>query len=144
MLITDIIDAICHDSRPDAEVLDLVRSISATQDLSLLLDEYNWDDGFNVPTAIALHHCADLGIALQLYWLGDAYSWYESEERPDQYNLQHWNFSQLISQRILSGCYPLGSVTFEPGFSRVEIYEFKKQNLPEVFYTPVKGRASGA
>jgi hypothetical protein len=73
MQITDLIHAVCYDPAiSDAARIDVVNGVTTPEDLALILDEYNWDDGFEIPTAIALHPNADLAVAIKLYWLGDA------------------------------------------------------------------------
>jgi len=86
---------------------------------------------------IADHTECDLAIAVKLYWLADADYWYESDEEVDEYNKSHYEFSRLITERLLSGYYKTGKLSHSEGFDRVQIYKFKKQGYPEILFTPV-------
>jgi hypothetical protein len=139
MEITEKIKQLCYESESLSEMMDLIESMDTPEELYLLLDHYNWDDGLEVPTAIALNENADLAIAIKLYWLASADYWHNSEVKPDTHNQQHYDFCKLISQNIISGKYQVGKISHDEKFNRVQIYKFQKQNLPEVFYTPVVG-----
>jgi len=139
---TEIIDAICYDPET-VDRVELVGRITTADGLMLLLDAYNWNDGYDVPTAIALHPAADLAVALNLYWLASADEWFGNPEPPEEeYELQNFAFGRMMTERILSGCYSVGTTSYDPGFNRVALYHLRKGNFPEVLYTPVVGKAT--
>ena len=135
-----IIEMICYELDDHDEAIALVKKPDSSASLYELLNHYNWDDGFGVPFAVADHSCCELAIAQKLYWLAAADYWYESEEEVNIYNKEHFSFSQLISQRLLSGYYKLGSMSHTEEFNRVQLYKFKKQGFPDVFYQPIVGK----
>jgi len=55
---------------PDVKIAR-VAEVETTSELQYLANYYNWDDGFDLPTAIANHPRCDLGTALSLFWLDD-------------------------------------------------------------------------
>lgn len=129
------------------EVDDLqerLRSVASfgPEELEYCLDIYNWDDGFAIPAAIAQHPACDQALALQLFWLAEGLSWYTRESEPEPWH-QEWDaFCRMITEGILSGRYPLGDLSFDPGLTRVEQYQLRKTDIPEVLYLPVVGKRS--
>jgi len=107
------------------------------EELDYFLDLYNWDDGFEVPTAIAAHPDCDQALALRLFWLADGLTWYTREAPPGPYQQDWAAFCQMISEGLLSDRFPRGSLSFDPGLSRVASYRLRKADVPEVLYQPV-------
>jgi len=140
MNISDIIKKVCFELEDINECIPFVKLIDTSHDLHLFLDHYNWDDGFVIPTLIANHPKCEMATAQKLYWLASADYWFESDEKVSEYNIEHYNFSKLISNRLLEGYYNLGTQSNLVTFNRVQCFKFKKQGFPEVFYTPVIGK----
>ena len=44
-------------------------------DLEKLLDEYNWDDGFEIPKEILSNPYCDLALALKIFYLADGFAY---------------------------------------------------------------------
>ncbi len=131
------IHRIAYECDDTAQAVAIVNSIAASETLYELLDHYNWDDGFAVPTAIADHPACDLAIALRLYWLAASDYWHDPEAEVNEYNLDNFNFSKMIEERILSGAYKVGALSHSENFNRVAIHGFRKRGLPAVLYEPV-------
>ena len=100
---------------------------------------YNWDDGLSFPTRIADHPNCDLAVALELFWLANADAVYLGDSSETSYNADWYAFSQTLASRILTNHYPVGSGSFELPLTRVQVYNFRKRGLPDVFLTDVIG-----
>lgn len=48
-------------------------------DLKNKLDEYNWDDGFEVPRTILADPDCDLALALEIFYLAGGYEYLENQ-----------------------------------------------------------------
>ncbi len=48
----------------------------AYNDLKELLNQYNWDDGFEIPKEILKNRNCDLALALEIFYLADGYNPY--------------------------------------------------------------------
>lgn len=131
------IQKICYETEDMHARIKLIEEISSSAKLYELLDHYNWNDGFVIPTAIADHPLCDLAIAQRLYWLASADDWYESNIEVTNYNSSHYDFSKLISERLLSDYYKKSGLTHTENFTKVQLYKFRKKGLPGVFYEPV-------
>ena len=134
------INKICYEIDDINESIKIILAMNSPEELYALLGCYNWDDGLIVPTVIANHKCCELAIAIRLYWLASADYWFESEVEVNEYNKEHNIFCKLISEKILSGDYIVGNLSHSENFDKVQLYKFKKQGLPEVFYTSVVGK----
>ena len=111
------------------------------EELLYLVNAYNWDDGFEVPTAIATHPKCCRAIALKLFWAASGPSWYESERNSEpmpNWKKEWYAFCRLVTDGILSGSYALGTLNFDPELDRIELYKIRKAGvLPEALYMPV-------
>lgn len=100
--------------------------------------EYNWDDGFAFPKAIADHPNCDLSVALALFWWADAISVLLGEALEREYNTEWRSFYKELTQRLLDGHYVRGSVAFEVPLSKTQIFKYRKRGVPELFLTNFK------
>jgi hypothetical protein len=103
--------------------------------LSKMAMDYNWDDGFAFPQAIADHPNCDLAVALELFWLADAISVYIGETIEHERNSEWRSFSTVLAQRLLVGHYARGSVAFTIPLSKTLIYKYRQCGVPELFLT---------
>ncbi|WP_082576284.1 DUF4274 domain-containing protein [Lysobacter sp. Root604] len=94
--------------------------------------DYNWDDGFAFPQAIADHPNCDLAVALELFWLSNAISIYLGEVSNGAYNADWRCFCSSITQRILSGHYVQGATSFQVPLTKVQIYKYRKLGVPSL------------
>jgi Domain of unknown function (DUF4274) len=110
----------------------MVGAIGTAEELQYLAEYYNWDDGFELPTAIANHSRCDLGTALTLFWLASAESW-RTTARSD-YNRDWWDFCELMYVRIKDGRYEKGETRYQPRLGAGGIWSYSKSDLPGVFF----------
>jgi hypothetical protein len=115
-----------------------VAALDSAEALQQLAYLYNWDDGFEVPTAIALHPKCDLGVALDLFWLAAAMEWYTGRIELHDYNRDWVEFCRLITEGILSGRYRKGATSFNASVTP-HVYRLRKQGVPEILFSSVRG-----
>ena len=58
-------------SESNAEAVELVKSINSEDELFVLLDNYNWNNGFEVPEVIINHPNCTLPVALLAFHRAD-------------------------------------------------------------------------
>ena len=83
--------------------------------LESMAEDYNWDDGFSVPTAIIRSPRCDLGTALRLYWRGGA-QWltqYSDLAEVQAEDLEAWHFCQEIEARVKNNFYAQADIVFD-------------------------------
>ena len=95
--------------------------------------EHNWDDGFAVPRAIADHQNCDRSVALQLFWLSGADEVALGKASRDEYNSDWFDFSLLIAERLRDGFYNRAAISFSVPLTKVQVYQYRKDGLPDVF-----------
>ena len=121
----------------DLKVSD-VEALKTPAELWEVLRSYNWDDGYEIPNAIAQHPQCDLWVALDLFWLANAISVYLKEF---EFNLQghDWiDFCERLTTGILTGAYKPGLVKFEGELcklGKVGAYKLRKRGVPEILIT---------
>ena len=77
----------------------------AYADLKNKLDEYNWDDGFEVPRTILADPDCDLALALEIFYLAGGYEYLEKSAKRTK--LQKWNpFITVLYEDILDNRFP--------------------------------------
>ncbi len=104
-------------------------------ELRELARAHNWDNGLEVPIAISEHASCDLAVALELFWLADAATVLSIDEDP---NGDPWfHFCELIADRILTGYYTGASSSFEVPLTKVQVHNYRRSGLAEIFLTRV-------
>lgn len=102
-----------------------------------LLDYYNWDDGFDVPFAIANNLTCELGTAVRLFWLADGGSWFQMTERERARAADHDLFCSHLFSQITAGSYPVATVSYVEELSKVAQNKYEKSGLPSLFWRPI-------
>jgi len=104
----------------------------AYNDLKELLNQYNWDDGFEIPKEILKNRNCDLALALEIFYLADGYACLDGSA--DASGAEEWKqFVQALYQDIVSGKYPKTGHPYEIPLNKVQKHKFRKKSVPEVF-----------
>lgn len=92
----DIYDFIESFSGLDEKSITSFLKKSKRIDLYHILDAYNWDDGFYLPSLILKHQDCDLALAMYIFILAEGNlavaQCYIDKKQPDKYELEWWNF----------------------------------------------------
>lgn len=100
--------------------------------LRQLLNEYNWDDGFDLAKEMLENPDCDLALALEIFYLADGYSYLIDKSRST--SLKAWKlFVEKLYNDILEGKYIQTASTFENPLTKVQRYKLKKQQIPDIF-----------
>ena len=99
--------------------------------------EHNWDDGYEIPTAIACHPACDLAVALTLFWLSEGVSLLANEVKPNEYNIAWVKFCRFITERILNNEYNVSSVKFIAPIGPTQLYKLKKLGIPDILFLSI-------
>lgn len=109
--------------------LKYVDSIKDEETLFVYANNYNWDNGFEIPTSIINNPVCSLSVALLLFHLANGLSYLETKS-PNK-NLPEWSvFVTLAYDKIMAQTFPPGKVAFTPELSKVQLFKLKK-SLPE-------------
>lgn len=101
-------------------------------ELRQLLNEYNWDDGFDLPKELLKNPNCDLALALEIFYLADGYSYLI--DKSNNTSLKEWKFFvEKLYADILEGKYIQTESTFENPLTKVQRYKLKMQQVPDIF-----------
>lgn len=117
-------------SESNAEAMKLVKSIKTEEELFVLLDNYNWDNGFEVPEAIINHPNCTLPIALLAFHRADGIQYLLEGEAIFTNRLsKSWeDFIKEVYDKILKKQYHNGSLSFQPEITKIQKFKLNKLN----------------
>ena len=103
-------------------------------DLRSKLNEYNWDDGFEIPKQILAAPSCDLALALEIFYLSDGYAFLDDSTKIT--DLKEWGkFITVLYDDILNNKFPKTSTAFEIPLSQVQKYKLQKKGISKIFLT---------
>lgn len=131
-------------SESNAEAVELVKSINSEDELFVLLDNYNWDNGFEVPEAIITHTNCTLSVALLAFYRADGLRYlFEGEDAFANPLSKSWKtFIKEIYDKILKEHYPIGNISYDPEITNIQKFKLKKlhPNLSSFILDGVSGK----
>lgn len=134
MIEEEIIDKILYEGIEDEEREEIENAILSfsNKGLKKLIEEYNWDDGFRIPTLIKNNSNCDLKMALELFDLADGYTYLEDkegfEENNNEYFKDFYNYVIELYNEIISGkfgAYDVNKLTTAK-MGRVQEFKYNK------------------
>lgn len=103
-------------------------------ELEKLLDEYNWDDGFEIPKKILDSSCCDLALALKIFYLADGFAYLGGTA--EESRLSEWKqFIYSLYNSILGDKYKEMGRRYVIPLTKVQKYKLRKNKIPEIFLT---------
>lgn len=121
------------------EIKKKIEELDNPQDIYVLSYNYNWDDGFEIPTLIINNSHCDLSAALLLFYSaeGEEY-WSDDFDKTDE---EQYNFINKLHNDILKGKFIMAGIEFIVPLSKVEKYKLKKKlnDNEEIFITDIIG-----
>lgn len=105
--------------------INYVKQITDEETLYVYANNYNWDNGFSIPTAILDNKSCSLSVALLIFHLADGLTYIE--KKVTNPNLPEWShFIGSLYERIVSNEFSTGKVSFAPELSKVQLFKIKK------------------
>lgn len=100
-----------------------------------LVHTYNWDDGFDIPEKIISDANCDLALALEVFYLGDGFGYFQTFAHNIGGTKDWFSFISKLYEGIVQGRYKKTDNHFVIPISKVQRYQLRKNNIPEVFLT---------
>lgn len=107
------------------------------EEMKQQLDAYNWDDGFDLPGRIISDENCDLALALQIFYLGDGFTYFQTYAHNIGGNKEWFCFIDYLYQEIKNGNYQKTGHHYRIPLSRVQRYQLAKNNIPDIFLTDI-------
>ena len=104
---------------------------------------YNWNNGFEIPTVILDNEICDLGTGLLMFHYADGYRLLESSDELSSSSLEEWKvFLRKIYNKLLSLDFKSQNISFDPELTKIQKYKLKKNNpdLPDVLISKSPGK----
>ena len=124
--------------------MKLVQSINSEDELFVLLDNYNWDNDFEVPEAIITHTNCTLSVALLAFYRADGLRYlFEGEDAIANSLSKSWEtFIKKIYDKIMKEHYPIGNISYYPEITNIQKFKLKKlhPNLSSFILDGVSGK----
>lgn len=110
---------------------------SSAKKLNQFVDNYNWDDGLEVPYYIMNHVNCDLGTALKMFYLSDGLEILDDEFY--EYFDKKWVcFVELLYNKIKNNEFKIKENSYKIPLSIVEREQLKKSGkIAEIFLTDI-------
>ena len=103
-------------------------------DLRSKLNEYNWDDGFEIPKQILAAPSCDLALALEIFYLSDGYAFLDDSTKTT--DLKEWRkFITVLYDDILNNKFPKTSPPIEIGIYLFLLFILQKKGISKIFLT---------
>lgn len=126
------------------ETFEIIRTISNADELFVLLDNYNWDNGFEIPTEILSNPNCTLSTALLAFYRADGFRYLSEGDSIFENRLtKDWEiFLKSVMRRILNKEFPLGDIAFNPELTKIQKFKLKKLNpeLDPVLIDGIQGK----
>ena len=131
-------------SESNDKAVELVKSINSEDELFVLLDNYNWNNGFEVPEAIITHPNCTLSVVLLAFHRADGIQYLLEGEAVFANRLsKSWeDFIKEVYNKILKKKYPNGSISFQPEITKIQKFKLNKltPNLDPIILDGVLGK----
>ncbi|MGM0805599.1 MAG: DUF4274 domain-containing protein [Bacillota bacterium] len=103
---------------------------------------YNWNNGFEVPTMILENPACDFGTALLMFHLVDGYRMLENPDQVSNSSLKDWKeFLSKCYMKLLAFDFESQSISFDPELTNIQKFKLKKNNpnMPNIFINKSPG-----
>ena len=128
----------------NAKAVSYINSLQTEDELFVLLDNFNWDNGFEVPQAVIEHYKCTLSIALLAFYRADGIRYLlDAEAAFVNSSSKEWEeFVKDVYDRIIRRTFPDGNISFRPEITRIQKFKLKKLKpaLNPIFIDGVSGK----
>lgn len=124
-------------SKHSSSIIAEIKKMNSTLHLHIYAANYNWNSGFEVPTAILVNENCDFGTGLLMFYRADGYRMFESTDAVFHSSLGEWKeFINNLHDRILDNSFHNKKFSFTPPpLTKVQIFKLSKLNpsIPDIF-----------
>lgn len=124
---------------------NIVAKVSEIHDLKILnmiSQQYNWDNGFEIPFSIINNENCDIGTALLLFYNADGCRILENPNVLETSSLEQWkDFVCFVYQKIIKREFKTQELKFQPPLTKVQAFKLKKinANIDNIFLEGTRG-----
>lgn len=105
------------------------------EELKNIINEYNWDDGFDVPYKVLDEPNCDLALALEIFYLGDGFVLIRNFPHDIDGTKEWLCFIKKLYNDIISGRYKKTNQHYTIPLSKSMRYRLAKNKVNTIFLT---------
>lgn len=128
----------------NAKAVASLKQLQTEDELFVLLDNFNWNNGFEVPKAVLNHAKCSLSVALLAFYRADGIRYlFEGEAAfANPLSMEWEGFVKDVYAKILRGQFPSGTISFQPEITKIQKFKLKKlrPEIDEVFLDGISGK----
>ena len=128
----------------NAKAVTFLKQLQTEDELFVLLDNFNWDNGFEVPKAVLSHSKCSLSVSLLAFYRADGIRYlFEGEVAFANSLSEEWEgFLKDVYTSILRGQFPSGTISFQPEITKIQKFKLKKlkPEIEGVFLDGISGK----
>ena len=128
----------------NVKAVSYINNLQTEDELFVLLDNFNWDNGFEMPQAVIDHSKCTLSIALLAFYRADGIRYLLDAEAAYSNSLsKEWeDFVKDVYDKIIRKKFPNGNITFQPEITRIQKFKLKKLKpaLNPIFLDGISGK----
>ena len=128
----------------NAKAVASLEQLQTEDELFVLLDSFNWNNGFEVPKAVLNHSKCSLSVALLAFYRADGIRYLLEGEAAFANSLStEWeDFVKDVYDKMLRGHFPSGTISFQPEITTIQKFKLKKlkPEIDEVFLEGISGK----
>ena len=115
----------------NAKAVASLEQLQTEDELFVLLDNFNWNNGFEVPKAVLNHSKCSLSVALLAFYRADGIRYLLEGEVAIANSLSmEWEwFVKDVYIKILRGKFRSGTISFQPEITKIQKFKLKKLKL---------------
>lgn len=128
----------------NAKSVTFLKQLQTEDELFVLLDNFNWNNGFEVPKAVLAHSKCSLSVALLAFYRADGIRYlFEGEAAfANSLSMEWKGFVKNVYTKNLRGQFPSGAISFQPEITKVQKFKLKKlkPEIDERFLEGISGK----
>ena len=112
----------------NAKAVASLEKLQTEDELFVLLDNFNWNNGFEVPKAVLTHPKCSLSVALLAFYRADGIRYLLEGEAAFANSLsKEWeDFVKDVYNKIFRKKFPHGNIIFQPEITRIQKFKLPK------------------
>lgn len=103
---------------------------------------YNWNNGFDIPTVILENKSCDFGTGLLMFHYADGYRMMENPDEVSRSSSEEWkDFLGKVYNKLMNLEFKSQNISFDPDLTKIQKYKLKKSNpnIPDILINSSPG-----
>ena len=124
-------------------VISQLANINNSLLLHYFAANYNWNNGFDIPTVILENENCDLGTGLLMFYFADGYRMLENPDEFSSSSLKEWkSFLNKIYNKLINFEFKYQNISFNPELTKIQKYKLKNNHpdIPDILINKSPGK----